>query len=184
MTSTRYQLNNERFPYHAVCQYKPKHWDMPKFLRYIKDVLMQENVGVWKYRLTEQEHYVYIDFTNKSDMDRVIKNRKYQQVDDFTVHFNKKSTMQYALYMVGIPKGTTPKELDDILSQSYGIHEVTRICESKEDPNYLFANIKFITEWDLQNCKNTLFEVKGHPVTIYDRNTISSSSCSSEESQN
>ena len=84
---------------------------------------MQENVGVWKYRLKRQEHYVYIDFTNKSDMDRVIKNRKYQQVDDFTVHFNKKST----IHAICIVYGRFSEEQD---TKRAGWHSFTVIWSS------------------------------------------------------
>ena len=106
---------------------------------------------------------------------------KYDVVDGFLCHFNKHyiADESKTLYINGIPKGTSAKELDDILSESYIIHEVTKLVPSDEDPNYLFATVKFDFEEEAKQCSQTLFEIKGHHVKVYNMETIESSKSSS-----
>ena len=171
----------ERFPFTLICGWKPNSMSLNEFKMYIKQVLHEENVAQSKYYIKVLKYYALVDFANEEDMNRVMMNRKYDVVDGFLCHFNKHyiADESKTLYINGIPKGTSAKELDDILSESYIIHEVTKLVPSDEDPNYLFATVKFDFEEEAKQCSQTLFEIKGHHVKVYNMETIESSKSSS-----
>ena len=177
-TTTR--TPNRKYQFQIVCSSKPPFMEKKEFINFVKQILNEENVSTSNYRLYVKEYHIFISLANSDDMIRILKNKKYVDVNGFLIHFVKhyKQSTQKTLYIIGIPKDTSAQELDEILSESYKIHEVTKLIPSDEDPNYLFAKVKFDSIEDAKRCKETLFEIKGNHVNVYDYETIKSTSSS------
>ena len=112
----KYQSIRSRLPFSLICSYRPEWMLIDEFKSYIEAVLSDENVSKSDYNIKMGDYFAFVHFSNKEDMLHVLKNRKYDDIDGFLIRFNKPNgNNRNILYIIGIPKGTTARELDDIL---------------------------------------------------------------------
>ena len=157
------------YPYHLICGRGPNNADdFINFMEYIKSVLEEEGICQYDYKLSPTNRSVFIDFAYREDMEKILHKRKYENYNNIQICFNTKFAQSddHSLKMIGLPPDITRKELDNILSKSYSIHEVTKVIPSNEDPDKMYAKVIFNNIDDLNACKENLKQIKGFDVQI------------------
>ena len=184
----RQSNKNKRYSCSLICGKQSRNITKNDFEYFVRNVLRKENVSPYNYHLSYVKYSIFIDFVYQEDMVRVLCNHKYEQIGDTQICFNKKykKSDEKTLYINGIPKGITRKELDNILTESYKlrVHEVTKIIPSYEYENLMFAHVHFDYAEDALVCYNTLKEIKGYAVDILLPNSNDLTSHSSSDVNN
>ena len=158
---------NKRFMHSVLCTGKPKSYPMEEFVKKITTILSQENIRPSNYKISPKSSNVFINFNSLRDMQRIIK-RKYNDFADFTIVITPKrqNNEDTSVKIDGVPNYITHEELDDMLSQQYGVFKVWRKFPSRLYPDTSLFIVDMKTKNDVELLVQNLSEIDGCPVVV------------------
>ena len=170
---------NKRFMHSVLCTGKPKSYPMEEFVKKITTILSKENIRPHNYKISPKNTNVFIDFNKYCDMQTILK-RKYNDFEECTIVITIPPKGQYnqesSVKIDGVPNYITHEELDDILSQNFGVYKVGRKFPSNLYPNTSCFIVDMKTKYDAGSIMQNLSEIDGNPVVVRSANSNSGNS--------